>query len=322
MLWIMGAIAVVYTMLGGMKAVIYTDVVQWIILLFGLMFVAIPFTWISLGGYDGILPYLSEDMLSLTHNLTWQLAVNWAVTIIPIWFVGMTLYQRIFACKDEKAAKQAWYIAGVLEWPFMAFTGVILGMLSNVAIQKGLIPLDGNLMDSEMGLPLLIKNILPVGISGIVMAAYFSAVLSTADSCLMAASGSVIGDLIPKHNKNAKSVVLLSRISTLLIGILAILLAATMENVLSLMLYAYGFMVSGLFIPVVGAMVLKKRYPLAALLAMIVGGGMTTTLIITEVSLPWGLDANIFGLSAAALVYFITHFILTQISNKKKLKLA
>ena len=313
MLWIMGAIAVIYTMLGGMKAVIYTDVIQWIILLFGLMFFAIPITWISLGGYEGIMPYLSDDMLSLTHNLTWQLAVNWAVTIIPIWFVGMTLYQRIFACKDEKAAKQAWYIAGVLEWPFMAFTGVILGMLSNVAIQKGLIPVDGNsLIDSEMGLPLLIKNILPIGFSGIVMAAYFSAVLSTADSCLMAASGSVIGDLIPKHNKNSKSVVLLSRVTTLCIGILAILLAATMENVLSLMLYAYGFMVSGLFIPVVGAMVLKKRYPLAALLAMIIGGGTTTTLIIIEQNLPWGLDANIFGLTTAAVVYFSIHYTLKQ----------
>src|SRR5690606_17414934 len=50
MLWLMGAIAVIYTMMGGMKAVIYTDTVQWIILLAGLMGVAIPMTWIKLGG--------------------------------------------------------------------------------------------------------------------------------------------------------------------------------------------------------------------------------------------------------------------------------
>src|SRR5690606_22863649 len=99
----------------------------------------------------------------------------------------------------------------------------------------------GVLDDPEMGLPLLIQQILPIGLSGLVVAAYFSAVLSTADSCLMAASGSVVGDLIPKNRKNQKSIVRISQLSTLVLGLMAILLASTMENVLSLMLYAYAF---------------------------------------------------------------------------------
>lgn len=308
MLLIMGTIAVIYTMLGGMKAVIYTDVIQWVVLLFGLMCVAIPLSWITLGGYDGIVPYLSDGMQSLTRNLTWQMVVNWSVTIIPIWFVGMTLYQRIFACKDEKSAKRAWYLAGILEWPFMAFTGVILGMLANVAIQQGVVPVAGGVLhDSEMGLPLLIQHILPVGFTGIVIAAYFSAVLSTADSCLMAASGSVVGDLIPEHRKNQKTIVRYSQISTFLLGTLAILLATTMENVLSLMLYAYAFMVSGLFVPIVAAMCLRILYPVAALTSMIVGGSVTIGLIIGNVDLPFQLDPNVFGLSASAISYILVH---------------
>lgn len=322
MLWIMGAIAVIYTMLGGMKAVIYTDTIQWIILLAGLMGVAIPLSWTKLGGYDGIAPFLTKDMLSLT-NITWQQIVNWSVTIIPIWFVGMTLYQRIFACKDQKAAKKAWYIAGVLEWPFMAFTGVLLGMLANVAVQKGIVPVPGGvLIDSEMGLPLLIKNILPVGFTGIVIAAYFSAVLSTADSCLMAASGSVVGDLIPVHKKgNNKSIVRISQAATLIVGVVAILLASTMENVLSLMLYAYAFMVSGLFVPVIAAMILKRLFPQPAILSMITGGGITIGLIISEIPLPFGLDANIFGLTGAALVFAVTHRMMVKKKELMALKL-
>jgi len=307
MLWIMGAIAVFYTMLGGMKAVIYTDTVQWIILLGGLMLIAIPVAYFKLGGFEGIQPYLSDDMLSL-KNISWQQIVNWSVTIIPIWFVGMTLYQRIFACKDAKTAKKAWYFAGVLEWPMMAFTGVILGMLANVAIQKNLVPIEGGILqDVELGLPLLIKNILPVGLTGIVMAAYFSAVLSTADSCLMAASGNVVGDLIPKHKKqNSKSIIKMSKLATLLIGLFAILLASTMENVLSLMLYAYAFMVSGLLVPVLAAIILKKRHPLPALASMIAGGSVSIGLIIANTELPYGLDANVFGLSAAVVAFGIT----------------
>ncbi len=317
MLWIMGAIAVIYTMLGGMKAVIYTDTIQWIVLLAGLMGVAIPLAWMKLGGYEGIAPFLSKDMMSLT-NITWQHIVNWSITIIPIWFVGMTLYQRIFACKNEKAAMKAWYIAGVLEWPFMAFSGVLLGMLANVAIQKGVVPVEGGvLQDSEMGLPMLIKHILPVGFTGIVIAAYFSAVLSTADSCLMAASGSVVGDLIPIHRKgNNKSVVRLSQAATLIVGLLAILLASTMENVLSLMLYAYAFMVSGLFVPVVAAMILRKRYPQPALASMIAGGSITISLIIWGKELPYGLDANIFGLTGAAVIYLVSHYIISGTKQK------
>lgn len=304
MLWIMGAIAVVYTMLGGMKAVIYTDTIQWIILLLGLIGVAIPMAWIKLGGLAGIKPYLSDDMLSLS-NITWQDVVNWTVTIVPIWFVGMTLYQRIFACKDVKNAKRAWFIAGVLEWPFMAFTGVMLGLLANVAMQKGIIP---HVADSELGLPFLVKNILPVGFTGVVLAAYFSAVLSTADSCLMAASGSVVGDVVPGSLKSShKQVVRLSQVSTLAIGVFAILLASVMENVLQLMLYAYAFMVSGLCVPIVASIFLKKRYPQPALVSMILGGVTTTALIVSEVKLPFELDQNIFGLSVAALSYIIVH---------------
>lgn len=315
MLWIMGAIAVVYTMMGGMKAVIYTDTVQWIILLIGLMGVAIPMSWVALGGLDGISPYISDDMLSLT-NITWQDVINWTVTIVPIWFVGMTLYQRIFACKDVKNAKRAWYIAGVLEWPLMAFTGVLLGLLAKVAILQGVVtvPGGGMLEDSELGLPLLIKNILPAGLTGLVLAAYFSAVLSTADSCLMAASGSVVGDIVPSSKKGThKQVVRFSQVSTLLIGIVAILLASVMENVLELMLYAYAFMVSGLCVPIVAAIFLKDRYALPALASMITGGTITITLILAEAELPCGLDPNVFGLSAATLAYIVLH----RISDNK-----
>ncbi|RKY23574.1 MAG: sodium:solute symporter family protein, partial [Planctomycetota bacterium] len=67
------------------------------------------------------------------NNLSWQTLVKWAVTIVPIWFVGMTLYQRIYACRDEKTAQRAWFLAGLLEWPVMAFMGVALGVLARVA---------------------------------------------------------------------------------------------------------------------------------------------------------------------------------------------
>src|SRR5690625_6930086 len=64
------------------------------------------------GGWEGIQKTLPPEFFSFT-NLRWQDFINWGITIIPIWFVGMTLYQRIFAAKDVKSAKKAWFIAGI-----------------------------------------------------------------------------------------------------------------------------------------------------------------------------------------------------------------
>ena len=94
----MGAIAVAYTVAGGLKAVIYTDTVQWAILMGGLTFIGLPIGYFAVGGYDGISEVVHPELLSLT-NIRWPTFVNWMVTIVPIWFVGMTLYQRIYACR-------------------------------------------------------------------------------------------------------------------------------------------------------------------------------------------------------------------------------
>ncbi|WP_439882865.1 sodium:solute symporter family protein [Pontibacter sp. MBLB2868] len=312
-LLIMGVIAVVYTVMGGLKAVIYTDTIQWAVLMGGLIFIGIPVSFLAVGGGMGVLHFsqltdfdflaaqsaksmaairtsLPPEFLSLT-NITWQQIVNWAITIIPIWFVGMTLYQRIYACRDEKTAKRAWYIAGLFEWPIMAFMGVSLGILARVAAEQGMFDAlgAGAVVDPETGLPMLLRTVLPVGLMGLMLSAYFSAILSTADSCLMASSGNIITDVLSyfwKIDPEAPSTLRLSQLVTLLVGVLALWLATMMTNVLDMMLYSYAFMVSGLFIPVLGALFWKRRSSLAAFWAMLSGGLVTVLLQVSTLTAP------------------------------------
>ncbi|MCF8219117.1 MAG: sodium:solute symporter family protein [Bacteroidales bacterium] len=307
---IMGTIAVIYTVLGGLKAVIYTDTVQWIILMSGLVFIGIPLGYQAVGGIETIREVLKPEFLQLT-NITWQRIVKWLFTILPIWFVGMTLYQRIYASRDEKTARRAWLIAGVFEYPVMAFMGVMLGLFARVALETGLFVEWGYspdvAADEEMGLPILLRNILPVGLMGLMMSAYFSAILSTADSCLMAASGNLQTDMLDKlvkRKRSKKEILRTSQVLTLAIGTIALILALKMTNVLDLMLYSYAFMVSGLFVPVLVALYGRNKSTPAAIVAMI--GGGTTTVLLSElpVQLPYGLDANVFGISASAILYF------------------
>ncbi|CAM3596396.1 sodium:solute symporter family protein [Pontibacter korlensis] len=328
-LLIMGIIAVVYTVMGGLKAVIYTDTVQWAILMGGLIFIGIPVSFLAVGGMEKLSfsqifnpEYLSNqssrsiaairttlppDFLSLT-NITWQQMVNWGITIIPIWFVGMTLYQRIYACRDEKTAKKAWYIAGLFEWPIMAFMGVSLGILARIAAEQGMFEAlgAGAVVDPETGLPMLLRSVLPVGLMGLMLSAYFSAILSTADSCLMASSGNIVTDVLShffKFDQDSPKALRLSQLVTLLVGAFALWLATMMTNVLDLMLYSYAFMVSGLFVPVIGALFWKRRSSVAAFWAMLVGGIVTVVLQVFTLTTP-APGSDIINLAQAIQPYF------------------
>ena len=294
-LYIIAAVAVGYTVIGGLKAVIYTDTVQWIILLGGLILVTIPVTLHKLGGFHVLRASLPHEYFSLT-NISLVQAINWLVTIVPIWLVAMTLYQRMYACKDVKEAKKAWFIAGIFEWPVMAFMGVLLGMCAKVLFPS---------VEAEMGLPTLIKEILPIGVTGIVVAAYFSAIMSTADSCLMASSGNFVNDLIQRHmmkGASDRTIMRLSMLVTLVVGMLAVLMASRFTKVLDVILYAYSFMVAGLFVPTLGAFFWKKSSSTGAFWGMISGGVFTLSMLFAGVK-PLGLDPCFYGILISAATF-------------------
>lgn len=294
-----GAVMVTYTVLGGLKAVIYTDTVQWIILLVGLTFLAIPFALDAIGGIDALRAAVGPAHFDLRNVSAAQL-LRWGVSILPIWLVAMTLYQRMFACRDVKEARRAWYIAGVFEWPIMAFLGVFLGICARALYPT--LPL----ADAEMGLPMLIRDVLPIGVTGIVVASYFSAIMSTADSCLIASSGNIVGDIVGRHLRKGMSPgsqIRWSQGVTLAVGAVAIGLASGLEEVLDAILYAYEFLVAGLFVPTLGAYFWTRAGRRGAVTAMIGGGGSTLALLLGGVGLPWWLPAGLAGIVVSALLF-------------------
>jgi SSS family solute:Na+ symporter len=295
-LYIMAGIVLVYTVLGGIKAVIYTDTIQWAILLGGLLFLGVPFALIEVGGWQVLNTNLPAEFFSFT-NISLVQFINWIFTIVPIWFIAMTLYQRIYACRNEKEARRAFYIAGILEYPVMAYLGVFLGMIARIFFPEA---------EPEMAMPMLLRDVLPVGITGIVIAAYFSAIMSTADSCLIASSGNFVSDILEKtviKDKSDKYLMRVSQVVTLIIGVLTLLIASSFSTVLEIILHAYSFMVAGLFVPTLGAYFWKKSDPTAALMGMIFGGGTTFYLIFSKTEIYSGFDASVVGILISAITF-------------------
>jgi SSS family solute:Na+ symporter len=155
------------------------------------------------------------------------------------------------------------------------------------------------------------------------MSAYFSAIMSTADSCLMASSGNVATDIIDKFipiSKNEKNFLRISQVLTLVLGVFALVLASAMENVLELMLYSYAFMVSGLLVPIIGAFYWKKASSTGAFWSMLGGGSTTLVLIFMKTKLPFGLDPNIFGITVSLILFILLTLIFPSEKNAQHIK--
>jgi SSS family solute:Na+ symporter len=75
------------------------------------------------------------------------------------------------------------------------------------------------------------------------------------------------------------------------------------------MLYSYAFMVSGLLVPLIAAVFAGQRSETAAVLSMFAGGGTTLGLIVSGAELPFGLDANVFGIAASLFTFLICIYI-------------
>ncbi len=310
---VMAGVAVLYTSFGGIQAVIYTDSIQWMVLLCGLLFFAIPFGYVEVGGLAGMKEALPESHFSLT-NVSAGTLLTWAMTIIPIWFIGMTLYQRIYAAKDLKTAKRAWYLAGLLEYPLMAFMGVLLGMFGRVMFPD---------VESEMALPMLIKEVLPIGLVGLVSAAYFSAIMSTADSCLIASVGNIVNDLYQNYinpKASQKKVLAISRWMTIIVGAASVAIALSVPKVLDSMLMAYAFMVSGLFAPTLGGLIWKRVSSIAALWSIIIGGGLSIILNVFPKFNPFD-DAILLALPVSVVVLVVLSLIFPN-QDKAKAEIA
>ncbi len=300
-LYAMAFIIIVYTVMGGIKAVIYTDFVQWLILLFGLIFLAIPLALREVGGWRALRATLPNEFFSLT-NIDLSTFINWMVAIIPIWLVGMTLYQRMYACKGPKEGRKAWFIAGFFEYPIMAFMGVFLGMCAR-ALYPELIGIEGG---QELGLPRLINEVLPIGVTGIVAAAYFSAIMSTADSTLVASSGNVVGDFLQRiflKKLSHKQMMRVSQIVTLILGLIAVYYARRFGTVIEGVFDAYGFLVAGLFFPTLGAFFWPRANVPGALAGMLTGGIITNILPWLDGKLPAALQTFFFGAELWPVVY-------------------
>ncbi len=288
-----GTIILAYTALGGLKAVIYTDVFQMVILMIGIVFIAVPIGLYQVGGWDGMVAHFEATPQTAPMvdwaAVSWKQALGWFFAIFPVWFISIAAMQRIVAARDEQTARRAFFLTGVpIEWPLFAVGATLIGMIARM-----LFP---DLGDAELATPTVIMNLLPAGIAGIVIAAYIAAVMSSADSALIGPVAIFTNDVYRKHLHPAASeseLVRVARVATLTLGVLAIAMAYLVPNVLELILYAYTFGAAGLFFPMLGLLFWRRTTAAGAFWSMLGGGGSAVAW--AALGEPWEIAASYMG---------------------------
>jgi sodium/proline symporter len=276
---VVGAVIIIaYTFVGGYKAVAYTDVVQGVLMLLGLL--VMPVVAISAaGGWDGVTSKLAAQdpallsMWSITDSgfPGWIALLSFMAIGLP--FLGVPqLMVRFMSAKDENELRKARIMSVIVIFLFDA--GAVTAGMAGRALFPGL-------EDAETIFPVLSSELFPPLITGVMMVIVLSAIMSTVDSLLLLASSAVVRDTMQKILGSTKSDKVLAgygKIVTILIGIVGI--AFAIKDV-KLIFWFILFAWSGLgaaFGPVIICMLYYKKTTLAGVAAGMLGGFLTSVL--------------------------------------------
>ncbi len=277
-IYVGAAIIIAYTFVGGYKAVSYTDVMQGVLMLVGL--IAVPLVAIyAAGGWGPISANLSAqdpallDFFSFTNDgiAGWIAVISFLAIGLP--FLGVPqLLVRFMSARDDNELKKARWVSVVV----MACFGI--GAVTAGIAGRALFP---GLEDSETIFPVLSTAFFPPVITGVLLVIVLSAIMSTADSLLLLASSAVVRDTMQKILGSQKSdhrLAIYGKIATLVIGVVGVTLAFQVE---ALIFWFVLFAWSGLgaaFGPVVLCLLYYKKTTGAGVAAGMLAGFLTSVI--------------------------------------------
>ncbi len=239
-----GSLFIIYTIAGGQRSVIRTEVFQTILIFggIGLLFVLLVsgsgFIW-NLSLPDGHLDF------PINNRFGYMDLIGYFLFVGTSYLAGPDMYSRILSAKDTATAKKSVLSAAI-------FVAILAVMITSIGIYgKSLYP--G--IESESVFPVLIMEQLPEWIKGIVVAALLAAFLSSANTCLITSciilNSDIINPLIFKYSLTEKKQVLITRLLIFIIGTASISITLYFGGIIKSMLFALTVYTTGLIIPVI-----------------------------------------------------------------------
>ena len=272
--WLIGIIAGTYTIYGGLKAVVWSDLLQGVALILGGLLVMVlgfqavggwsEFVAGSAGKLHTVLPWNHPEM-------PWVAVFIGGLWIPNLYYWGLNQFitQRTLGARNLAEGQKGIFLAAYIKLfiPFIiVFPGIMAYQLYGSDIPQ-----------ADQAYPYMISRILPAGLRGIMFAALFGAVLSSLDSMLNSAATIFTIDIYKRHLKKDapnRTLVTVGRIATavfVVIGGLWVPVVAGFGSIFQYMQMIWGFISPGIVASFLFGMLVKKAPPAAAIGAMILG---------------------------------------------------
>lgn len=278
-------IFMVYTASSGLFGVVYTDVLQFYMLIL-FVYILIPIASLrSIGGFSAFLanldpalakPYLNGDILGDI------------VTYLVFTMAGAEMWQRAFAAKDRSSAKKGMFLGTAVYGVTIALV-YFMGVAAHQVIGDDALAVYGN---TDAVVPALAIHVLPIGLTGLALAGILSVIMSTADSYLLVSVQTCVHDIgktfFPEMKDRTE--ILLSRIFSIILPLGALVIALYIKNAYNILMFAWSFYAAAAGIPAFAALFWRKATSAGVIAGMAAG---------FSVCIGWKLAGEPFGLGSA-----------------------
>lgn len=278
-------LVVVYTVMGGLKAVINTDILQAIFMLavLGLAFITANKAQVNIKSFT---PF------STTQEIPWM---SWFFMPLLFMLIEQDTAQRCFAVKEGKMIAKASIGAAFL---------LLLG--SSIAIFFGITAncLNIDIPANSNPLIVVIQTLTNEYISSLFLVAILMAIISTADTLLCSIVSNISCDFIENTAYSHQTKLRLSKVFTLVIGLLALILAFNLSSIVSLLIFAYELSIYVLFIPTLLAIISPSPNRLASYCSMGIGAiGFITCMFKAPI-----IPKELLCIGISAISYFLVTY--------------
>jgi SSS family solute:Na+ symporter len=290
------SVVVLYSVLGGMWSITLTDMVQFLVKTLSIFFILLPAALIKAGGMEGLVAKLPESAFDWTA-MGGAKIFTYLVLYVPTMIVGQDLWQRVFTARSDKVAR--WAGLGASAYCFLyGIAGALIGMSVYTEV---------------------VRNVLPVGLAGLVVAGALAAIMGTSSGALIASATVAKQDILDalrgrsQRNTPAASAVphdeiRESRVLIVVFGVIMAGVACAVHDVVAALTLASDFLVGGLVVPVLGGMLWRRATGKGAIGSIIVGvvATMGTMILMRDIfaNLPIyvGLAGSLFAFVTVSLL--------------------
>jgi len=296
-----------YAVQAGMISVAYTDVVNGVIMVVGLV-VALPFLLSNAGGIQGVVSALPREHFQPLGELSLLQALGYSLPAMLLLLGESGMYQRFFSARDERTARRA-VIGWIIGTVFVETLIVLLAVIGSALFLN---------IESEMVILHAARHGLPLLVGCLYLAAIVAVIVSTADSFLLVPATNIMRDIYQRFinpDVPQRRMVLYLRIMVVLLGLFAFAQVRFFEKVLEMAIYAYTMYGVGITPAVLAAFFWKRATGAAGVSS--IAAGMSVTIGWELLARPFGIP-TVYPALGASLFCLIVISLLTAKPDESK----